>query len=166
MKCVTSNEPTLEELLAYHEAGHAVVAHARSVRLQKIFLGVDRGISVDSQGFRSYDPTFMAEGDWTHAKTKALILLAGEFAERALHDIRGSSSDVFASVGDRSELSELLVTLFEDESPKPGYSLPDLEAEANKLVVKNWDSIDRLAQALMVKHEIGGAEAEAIIAPK
>lgn len=163
---IAPQEPSSDEQLAHHEAGHAVVAWARSVRLQKLFIGADRGRSIDSQGFRHIDPTFMSEGDWNYAKTKALILLAGEFAERTLHEIRGTSCDVYASAGDRTKLRELLTTLIQDASPRSGYSLSELETEADRLVVLHWDSIERLAQVLMVKHEISGAEAEAIIGSK
>lgn len=157
------NSTETEMDLAYHEAGHAVVAWANGVGLTAVQLGAVHGYVIDRLRWRPINPITMTAGEWKYAKAKALILLAGEFAERAYHDWIGSPSIAFCSDGDREQLGELLHELFEDCAPCIGFSIAELEGEADELVQRHWDRIEALARCLLAQRSLTGAEAEQTI---
>jgi len=160
-----NDTPDIErQLLAYHEAGHAVIAWARSVRLRSVQLHEDSGLSVDAQHFLMYDPVTMSASQWQHAKTKALILLAGEAAERGFQDLHGACVEGDWAESDRQEFDSLIEDLFGDEGPVAAFSRPALVREVDCLIEENWGRIEKLAAALIERRHLTGAEAEAIIA--
>lgn len=146
-------------IIAYHEAGHAVIAWALKVKLFRVSAGDFEGKVLDGT-IRLYllDPETMSTSEWTEVKNKALILLAGEAAERAYYEWNELYCDEFLSEYDWSELSDLL-----RKFGKYALSEDALKIEADTLVTKHWNQIEALAKELMNNGEIHGDEAVRII---
>jgi hypothetical protein len=152
-----------ENVVAYHEAGHAVIRWALNVGLTHISVRAFDGIVTGAAIMPDFDPTCMSRSDWTRLEKTALVLLAGEFSERAYNELQGCHVDDFLSADDRSKLAELLERLGEHECPPIDLSRAALESKADKLVVKYWNQIDALAEALLIQGEMNENEAIRII---
>ena len=156
---------TVKDIVAYHEAGHAVVSWALRVRFSHIsvhdFGGKVTGTAINEY---SWKPDFMSTSDWTLIEKKALILLAGEAAERAYNELRDEDvHDEYRSVHDLRELAELLERFGEHECPPIDMSEKALRFKTDKLIEKHWDRIDALAKELVKNGEMSGHQAIRII---
>src|SRR5659263_11719 len=151
-------------ILAYHEAGHAVITWALKVKLLRVTVRDFKG-KVIGGAIRLYllDPEIMSTSEWTQVKNKALILLAGEAAERAYYESNELYCDEYLSEYDRRELSDLLMKFGEYECPPVALSEDALKIEAGALVTKHWNQIKALAKELMNNVEMHGDEAVRII---
>jgi hypothetical protein len=147
-----------ERVLAYHEAGHAVVAVRLGVRLHEMRLSELRGSVRDGLNCGDLNPEFLSERDRKCASRKARILLAGEIAERAL-DV---DAEVFASDDDRLELDSLAHRLFGD-GPAGDEWKEAATVETKRIVVQNWRQIEALAEALISAGHLSGEEAMCVI---
>jgi ATP-dependent Zn protease len=152
-----SRASTLEEV-AYHEAGHVVVGHRLGVELASV------DILSDGQGGnghtvfnvpRWFRPSAtMDERRRRYAEAVVTTFLAGPIAEARVagfHNLEGSGYDLDAVAREWLRLLE----------PPERYEaqLDELTAEAEKLVDENWPAIERLAQALLERRRLTGAEA-------
>ncbi len=156
---------TVKDIVAYHEAGHAVVSWALGVRLSHITVGDFEGkVTGIATPLYFFDPAFMEAPDWPRIEKKALILLAGEAAERGYNELREEDPfDEYLSVHDRSELAELLKLYGEHECPPIDMSETALRVKTNKLIEEHWYRIDALAKELMKNGEMSGHQAIRII---
>lgn len=141
------------ESTAYHEAGHAAVAHYLGLRLTVVRIGPEQ-----NKGFCGYNPPLPIKGaPYQESDTRRLqiIPLAGVLAEKRyiwgftadipLREILDNSSD-FAAVEDLSE-AELMLRL----------------EETDHLLGRLWSGVTELAKALVVCNEIDGDTAAAIL---
>lgn len=151
------------EALAYHEAGHAVVAchFGRQVGPVRIDAGTVTGTAQVGEGFT---PDHQALD-----RIKLMIYLAGGRAERIFDpcaDTRMPSHD------DESRVAQII-----DEHLRAKHGrYADVEIEADTIngdlakqtdelvrTPKIWKAIQALAAALLDKHRLDGSEAEQII---
>ncbi|MDP3798476.1 MAG: hypothetical protein Q8R06_15245 [Polaromonas sp.] len=158
------HELTAKDIVAYHEAGHAVMRWALGVGLNQISVGdfegkVMPGVAISSD----FDPAFMLATNWTQIEKNALILLAGELAERAYIELREEDVDEYLSVHDQRKLAELLQRVGEHEHPLIDLSEKTLRDKADLLIVEHWDRIEALAKELMKNGEMSGHQAIRII---
>ena len=158
---------TNKSIVAYHEAGHAVITWALKVPLYHIDVGDFEGKVTGGTApeYFFYDPDTMSDSDWIKIKNKALILLAGEEAERAFNELHELDCDEFLSGHDRSRLSDLLMKFGESSCPPLDIdmSTKTLEKQASDLVANHWNQIEVLAKELMIKGSMHGDEAKRII---
>jgi ATP-dependent Zn protease len=148
------------ELVAYHEAGHATVAWSLGFKLRAIRIDAESGASA-TEIYEDSPPTLFQ---------RALVLLAGGRAEK---------------IADHTSLSRRLSPLLDDASLRtmlqeklhfrlilrPVEYVEAIEARMDqrlsacceRLVKKQWESIERLAAALKRHPEIDGAYAERLL---
>ena len=167
-------------VVAYHEAGHAVVAWSLGVLVREVKIGVNGGFC--SHAFTvppSLDPEFMSSSDWTKVKKRVLILLGGEVAERVsgemaelegnaemaelFRDAYSISFDSVESGSDREELREVVQLVFGQIGPESTEWLGGVEAEAEAIIIKQWRKICSLAETLIAKRVLCGDEATHVI---
>ena len=157
---------TNKDIVAYHEAGHAVITRALNEPLYHIDVGDFKGKVIGGTAPEYfYDPDTMSKSDWIKIQKKALILLAGEEAERAFYEWYELDCDEFLSGYDRSRLSDLLMKFGESSCPPLDIdmSTKTLKKQASDLVAKHWNQIEVLAKELMIKGSMHGDEAKRII---
>lgn len=156
---------TDKDIIAYHEAGHAVVGWALKVRFSHIsvhdFGGKVTGTAINEY---SWNPDFMSTSDWTLIEKKALILLAGEAAERGYNELRGEDvHDEYLSVHDLRELNELLERFGPHTCPPIDMSEKALRVKTDELIGEHWHRIEALAKELVKNGEMSGHQAIRII---
>jgi len=174
-----SGEPGLPEfikVLAYHEAGHAVLAWHLNVPLKKLVIEKSGGVCLNSMSVSPLvDPEFMSERDWRQVKARALILLGGEMAELVcseMADLAGddATADLFRCAyttscestlpgSDREELKELVQLILGSPGYKATHWVRELECRAQEIVIEHWDRVCALADALIEKRVLSGVEA-------
>lgn len=148
------------EILAYHEAGHAVVAWSFSVPILEIRIDQKRGHVRD--GLRWGLPQDMEFGE---VAKHAQILWGGELAERMLHELYDAQYDPLQSMADGPngdhEKIEALAAYFYRESVAEW--IEEMRTAADKIVFDNWRRIEVLATALEKTGILSGCDAERII---
>lgn len=158
------NDHSVREIVAYHEAGHAVITWVLKQPLYRIYISDFEGkVAGETAHLYALDPDFMSDSDWRKVKNEALILLAGESAERAYYELHELDCDEFLSSHDLRELSDMLIKFGEHVCPPVAMSKKALKDESDSLVVKHWNQIEALAKELMSKGEVQGPEAVLII---
>lgn len=167
-------------VVAYHEAGHAIVAWSLGVPLRDVKIADNGGLCSHALTVPPLlDPEFMSSGDWIKAKKRALILLGGELAERVsgeLAELEGNadmaelfrdaysiSSDSVEPGSDREELREVVQLVFGQIGPESSEWLSGVEAEAEAIIIKQWQKVCSLAETLIVKRVLYGDEATQVI---
>jgi ATP-dependent Zn protease len=117
--------------IAYHEAGHGVIAYRFNHEARDITLIAHDEILGSSS----------SEGEWFDGSTdreQIIVLYAGFAAEFAYDD----NSSRLGSRTDDEKARELLKL-------QPSGSKEELQDEAIRLVKRNWSSIEAVAQALL-----------------
>lgn len=143
-----------DQLLAFHEAGHAVVAWSLGTELLSIHIGDDSG-AVRHKSFNlSLDPSTNLPSDFKKAKKVALILLGGRFAERALLELNGRFPESFCDEGDMEDLLDLTKGLFGDAEESAQEWVRQCEAEVHDAVIQHFDKIEMLAHALLTRKSL------------
>jgi hypothetical protein len=175
--------------LAYHEAGHAVIArvlgievHLATIRPDKFYAGhVSHGASwPDREDANGTVAAEDREEEWQRrmemAEDRAKLALAGPIAEMKYRPTLNGEhfadySDLFnvavylKIASGFSPISEVLV---------PGKPLQQTKGEASRLweqlqadtadlVELHWPSIERVAEALLIHEELGQEEIEALV---
>lgn len=154
---------TTRERTAYHEAAHAVAAFSYHKRLHKVSIKSDH-----DAGLLGYvkSPSGIGEA-MTHGDAgrylrliteQVAILLAGVVAERehalGWHAWAGAASDRSNALG------LALRILSHDEAPA---YMKWLMVRTQNLVKWRWPAIEAMAQELLLRDEMSGAEATALI---
>ena len=152
-----SRASTLEEV-AYHEAGHVVVGHLLGVELASVDILRD-GEGGNGHTIFNVPPWFrpsatLDERRRRYAEAVVTTFLAGPIAEARVagfHNLEGSGYDLDAVAREWLRLLE----------PPERYEarLDELTVRAEALVDENWPAIERLAQALLERRSLTGAEA-------
>jgi hypothetical protein len=136
------------EMAAYHEAGHAVIAHMLGVKV--------RQVSIDEHGNRTQIGGFGRGED--RIERAIIVNLAGPYAQRR-HAPRsrwrhgnhfGSNSGA-----DFDNVTDLIFNLHGNNKVSEAY-WRYVEARAEALVEQHWKKIDAVAQVLLRKHLITG----------
>jgi hypothetical protein len=149
------------ERAAYHEAGHAVAASCYHRRLRKVSIKGDHDADV-----RGYLARVAEIGEATGCGDKHLrivtegvtILLAGVAAERERTRTRRSGP---AGGNDMHEALALAGRIIGDDELAPYMTW--LVARTRRLITSRWAAIDALARELLVREEMTGAAAAALI---
>ena len=136
-------------VLAYHEAGHAVVAWRLSVPIYEVTVGPNGGSVRDKLGWRSLSPDWIGPDDREWARKTALILLGGEFAEKAYGFLNDCQTDCYGSDKDRTELEEVIKGLFGGFTHAAVAWRECMEDQVDQIVVDHWAEIAALATALI-----------------
>lgn len=151
------------ERTAYHEAGHAVAAFSYNKRLHKVSIKTDHDaglLGYVKSTWRIGEAMTYGEAD-RHLRlvTEGVtILLAGVVAERehtqGRHDWTGVASD-------RHNALDLALRILSDDEA-PAY-MKWLMVRTENLVKWRWPAIEGMAQELLAREEMSGAEATALI---
>jgi ATP-dependent Zn protease len=152
-----SRASTLEEV-AYHEAGHVVGGHRLGVELASVDILRD-GEGGNGHTVFNVPPWFRPGANLDdrrrrYAEAVVTTFLAGPIAEARVAgfpNLQGSGYDLDAVAREWLRLLE----------PPKRYEvrLKELTARAEALVEENWPAIERLAQALLERRRLTGAEA-------
>ena len=145
--------------LAYHEAGHAIVARHFGCELIDIFISLD-----DQCGGATV--TVCGLNEWQ----KGLIALAGCAAEvLAGHAVADDPDRAWEYVKDASDAQQAVGEITGLDIGDDGFrnAYDALEAEAEELIRRPpiWSAIVALAAVLAERHAINGATAMSIIDP-
>ena len=131
------------ELRAFHEAGHATIAHALGTPVKIATLD---GVT-----------TLVRVGCPQAQRAEALIALSGPLAEDRYQSY---SLDEQAALWGSAWWPDLRNALHRLQA---GESLGEAVREARQLVRQNWSQIKRLAQALHQRGELTAAEIDAVV---
>lgn len=172
---------TRREATAYHEAGHAVVAHMLEYQVRRVSIapkcGSDGRVSwrnpIKNRSVRS-KLEYGSEADLDRVRYlidhAIIVCMAGAFAQKR-HNPRtgwrysgsGAARGEFLLKGsDDQQALELMSRVYEDEKVRAAYSRY-LEARAEDLVKRYWSKIERLAITLLDRETISGDIREAMM---
>jgi muconolactone delta-isomerase len=156
---------TLTRALAYHEAGHQVVANALGVPVRGVDIANSGGRAYDGLRFTQYVPETMSAAEWTRFRAKALILMAREAAERALYEQEGDSIPLALWSGpDREEMWAHLNQVF-GNLPTYEYAPDQVLKAADAMVLQRWSQVVRVAHALLERKSLRGSDVIALLQP-
>jgi ATP-dependent Zn protease len=157
-----------KQTVAYHEAGHSVVAHGLGYQVDDVSI-----VCKEARG-RAKLPNPMHRKDPELAQHRillehtAIIALAGPIAQKRhspRSDWRGSGSGYgeFMTQGADFQIVSRLITRVHCEGKVAETFWRYLEAQAEHLVNRNWPAIERVAQALLKHGALSGDEVRAEI---
>jgi hypothetical protein len=126
-------------LVAYHEAGHAIIAHRLGRRVERVALGFVR-----DSGQTDLQPTYLP-------RSRALIALAGERAERRCLSWLDEFTDLHHGSEDRRVADEALAEL-------AGVTVAELVAEVDQLLRDDWLVLKQLGRLLDRERVLEGAQ--------
>lgn len=147
------DQPDSRKATAYHEAGHAVLAHTLGFEVISVSLGEELTGSTE----------FVLHG----ATNEALIVqLAGEIAGcryRGDDRPRGGTQDVLMA----AEIGTALVEQEGYGAAAPGLRIQKLieqaDADARRLVEENWPFITSVAEALVAQDSLDGGQIRGLL---
>ncbi len=154
---------SVTEVLAFHEAGHALVAMRVGLRLRSVCIKPEdgHGCCRDTLPTRTLTGDIMNDADWSWAHQKALILLGGQAAERVYY--LDDCNLTLCSQNDEAVLAELCCDIFGSLGPNSCRWLNELRNETDRIVAAHWKGICSLAELLLSRHHLSGDEAERAI---
>lgn len=132
-------------LVAYHEAGHALMAHLRGRRVERVHVGHARDSGATSLAASIYDPL-----------DRALVLAGGERAERRSVSWLPEFERLTGRSDDRQHLALALEEL-------PDWTLAALVERVDAMLRDEWAALDRLAKRLDDVRVLSGDEVAAIL---
>jgi hypothetical protein len=174
--------------LAYHEAGHAVIArvlgievHLATIRPDKFSGGhVTHGASWPERRYETVEDRGEQVEEWHRrmetAEDRAKLALAGPIAEMKYRPTL--NGEHFADYSDLFDVAVYLKIASEfspiSEVLVPGKPLQQTKGEASRLweqlqadtadlVELHWPSIERVAEALLIHEELGQEQIEALV---
>lgn len=128
----------MEQLNAYHEAGHAVIAYRFGYSLQSINILPDKKRNGICYIYGKPDG---------NPEQEILILAAGDAAQK----VKDPNDDSEPSITDYRKIWSIT-----DKATLPSGSYNRLLQEAKDLVIENWKAIESLAEALLEIKELEG----------
>lgn len=151
-----------DELLAFHEAGHAVIAWSLKVKVHHARMGSDEGIVAHRDLCLYFDPIDSLE---YHVKAKklALIALGGRVAEKAFLEIRGYEPVSHYDHFDTVELADLAHEIYGDNATSSQNWIAECEQEADQIIATNFDRLEALAKELMRSRSLMAEDIEKIL---
>lgn len=158
-------------LVAYHEAGHAVIDYLHGCELKEVSIDpdIDKGnFGVVLSKFQDISGKTPEELDLNELVMRALthgkFLLAGAAAEYEYLSAEGDYESP-GSTGDINRFTELLrkmkLEIFSEEHMQGWIS--KVFNLAKEELIDNWVAVESLANALLEKNTLDGKEAELII---
>jgi ATP-dependent Zn protease len=149
-----------KEETAYHEAGHAVIGYVLERYPLSVSIVADgKGVVGKTEfeqdappgGFRYFDQSEMKK---KYIRTRVLIEVAGTIA----HDIKfpGRAHDE-GDANDDHWAKLLVIEGVHFEHDRDAY-LGSASQEAEDLLKKNWPLVEKLAAALLERHELSRTE--------
>ena len=127
-------------LVGWHEAGHALVAHLRGRQVERVHVGYARDSGETSIASAIYDPL-----------DRALVLLAGDRAERRSVSWL-SGMEALGGGDDRAQLALALEELRGD------WTLAQLISKTDDLLRQNSAKLERLVRRLDTSSIVRGPE--------
>lgn len=149
------------EVVAYHEAGHAVVAHVLEVTVDCISIASDgeaAGHIINDFGCKMTEvihETDIAAREWVLQRA-AIIALSGEEAQR---QFRPGSVEQYHGEGDRVKVHQFVDNLAvenDQELRDAWWAL--LRLRADRLVTEYWHRVEWIATLLLRQTVIEGEE--------
>jgi ATP-dependent Zn protease len=157
-----------DQIAAYHEAGHVVMAVMNRIPLRDAT--ILRSYSTASAGTTRLNPTGaisrqfskkgkLGEREYKQILRRALFDVAGEVAERryAPHSWRTSHSR-----SDLESISRLLESI-DLSGPRLRTVATAIAIIADEVVGKNWPRVEAVAEALLQRRTVTGAEVRRIV---
>ena len=132
-------------LVAWHEAGHAVIAHRLGYRVERVHVAYAR-----DQGQTDIAPAY-------DPLNRALITLAGERAERRSVSWLDGIEALGGGADDRRALQLALEELDD-------WSEAELVEKVDDMLRDDWRALKRLARRLDDAHVLGGPEVAELLA--
>jgi ATP-dependent Zn protease len=151
------------ELLAYHEAGHAVLARVLRLGLRRVTIVWDPvdespGHCLHGRG-GAVDPYFTTRAGYAsnqrYIRKRGLFLYGGLAAE-AIHFGKDPRPDTSA---DEQEIASLLYEADCASDEERSAYVERLWQEARDLLNANWLAVEALAHALLERNELNGRSA-------
>lgn len=144
--------------LAYHEAGHAVMAHILGVGIKTV--------RIEPENHDGQTEVIQSPQHWRDHVT---LLLAGGRAEFRYDPVRSKTSH--ASVGDSGRIQTCLgnhvdpsgMSDLEEKDRKIEELDTELTTKCQQIIDDNWPAVKALAKELFAMHKICGARATDII---
>ncbi len=157
-----------DQIAAYHEAGHAVMAVVNRIPLRDATILTS--YSAASAGTTRLSPTGaiskqfskkgkLGEREYKQILRRAFFDIAGEIAERrfAPHSWRTSHSR-----SDLESISQLLESI-DLSGARLKTVAKSIAIIADQVVSKNWPRVEAVAKALLERHILTGAEVRRIV---
>jgi hypothetical protein len=138
----------MKELIAYHEAGHAVIARVLGITIDKVIVAADEGVIY-----------FAAAID--DAEKDVLMTFAGPIAQGDFFHDPGNQD---GWKGDLDHARTAILYEYGEESALEYYD--ELYAKAEALVAANWLAIKRVATALLVHRSLNQDDVDDLICRK
>jgi hypothetical protein len=159
--------PIDRELLAYHEAGHAVLARVLRMGLRRVTIVWDPeqecpGLCVSGRGgdVSPYPTTSGSRASHQRYIRKRILLLWGGLAAEAIHYGRDSRRDASA---DEQEIAGLLYEADCAGDEDRSTYMDRLWCEAQAILAAHWRAVEALARALLERGELQGKSANRIM---
>ena len=153
-------------MVAYHEAGHIVVAHALGKQIQKVSIkpmqeGHDKGYSQHAwPTFGGIEDIQAFMLDLGHINENLAVLFAGREAEILKYEQDGWSTKRIPLGGDiriaRAEVTHL------PEAQRQA-ALENANARARTILIERWQAVEKLVAKLMKHETLSGNDVEAIL---
>jgi hypothetical protein len=148
------SDPRYPESVAYHEAGHIVVAAIQGMRISR------HGVRVDNAGlgisyYETRKPKRISTAPCAVTREQTIIAAkAGLMAQQMFH----SDCSIEGAVDDNDRIDELLAEIRTEEEFPPleieyTTALIDTHREAQRLVKLHWPAIELLGRSLWSRDE-------------
>jgi ATP-dependent Zn protease len=143
--------------IAYHEAGHVIVAVALKVPFERVSIVPADG----ALGCVKYCRELSPFGEWTsqdtaYARKMVVVLMAGMAAEERYNG-KYNTGNVFEDRFDADALSLRLATGDHNTYLTKAYK------RAQRVLEKEWHKVDKIAQALLTQMELSSEAVNALL---
>lgn len=142
--------------IAFHEAGHAVVAWRLGFRLLVVTVTDVEGIAKHLSRINFELNADLLPDEWLVLGKRVQVLLAGEMAEKQFFPEDSWRFDEFESAGDREKVRHFIAKVFPDAESAGLNWVNGLEGETVKIVADLGDLIEALAYELIDRQTMTG----------
>jgi hypothetical protein len=155
--------PFKKIVVAYHEAGHAVVARRLGVAVRRVSRGLTGGPLFGGEWFEGYTcvPDCAAKNS-SYLQQCLWIALAGPAAQER-HDPTGYPRDGVACARIDYALARESYGKLNQKPDCKDEDLVSAESEAKALVIEHWSAIEAVAQKLIERSSLNGQELDAFL---